>query len=468
MRDRAWLAKYATAGFVAVLASRLSVAGTGYGLEGLLAGMELTLFFIFTASYVLASIKLYSSRLLLNPIPIQGFDAERNIRLVDLLIFRSNPSQDYLRGIYFQPILASSNFINPLFLLSVTYLFCSSTIHFLVRSFTLTNTDYFFLMIQSWIVYVFSLLVFMVVVQLPNIYRFLIIQSGINPDEATIMKLLRDLLGIKEKPVGLPGLGMRTVSATKIPQDTKEVLAPAIELLNRNKVGEFINLYDDTRMLKAELASAIKEFNVSDSYFADDIALVSDILDGFYPDVVAKSKKTLSNTRMIEQIKEAFQNEMEDSIFSNVALFKVHVRRSNEKIMTLRLSAFDTSGVDQYIQAANKLHNKIKSGSGEWSNQHLVISTSVVTDLLPSLIKSWSLSTSADEKQIVIGQFKDLVAFLEKQLSTLKGTLSEIKQNAKAANNGSLELNNGAGNTELGAKIARDTEYLKSLEKHWN
>ncbi len=467
MRNKLWLSKYAVSSYAAVTIAQLASIISGYGIDGLLASMELTLFLAFTVSFLFTLFRLYTSRLLLNPIPTKGFDATDDHSLSDFLLYKTNPSEDYIKGIYFYPLLTSSNFINPLAMLSIIYLFCSCTIHFLIDSGTITLIDYLFLLAQSWIVYIFSLLVVMALFQSPSIYRFLVIQIGIDPSEIHIMKLLQKLFGINtDDTIGVTISSMRTLNSNGKGQSAQDFLAPVVQLLSRNYAHTFVEVYERALNLRLELNNATKEFNVSHSYFSDDFIVISEILDIYYPDVVAKSKKALSNTTMIEQIKSQFQGDMQKSIVSNVEQFIYKLDNINKKILALRLSAFDTTAIDSYIATAKSLHRQIKAGSGEWSNKHLVISTSVINELLPSLIDSWALSNDDEQKEVILGNFKGMVDFLQAQLAAL--TNSDIKAIAAQSMPLALELDSRVNLGELNTRINRDAQYIENLNQHWN
>lgn len=467
MNDKFWMIKYSLSVLAAALVSQVTTIISGYGISGFMVSVELTIFLVFISAFTVCLYRLYRNKLTLNPNPTKGFNAKDNNDLFDIILFKNHPSMDLSNNISLNPLLVSSNIINPLSILAIIYLAFSCNLRIVLLHSEPTVIDFLFLMGQTWVVYCSFLIYFMALFQSRSIYKFLIIKVGINPLEATVMKILQQIFGMKDrKTSATPVADMRTLNLNGKGKPVKEYLDPVVRLLTRSYAPKFVETYQTALHLQSELINASKEFNVSESYFSDDLIIISEILDVYYPDVVAKSKKALSNTNMFEQIKDKFQQDMQKSIVSNIEQFGFKIKRINNKILALRLSAFDTTDIDPYIASAKGLHRQIKLGSGDWSNKHLVIANSVINELLPSMIDSWALSNDPEQREFVLDNFKEMVDFLQSQLDALQGASynSIENNNPKLA----LELDRAVDLGELNIQIQKQSQYIKNLKNHWN
>ena len=134
----------------------------------------------------------------------------------------------------------------------------------------------------------------------------------------------------------------------------------------------------------------------------------------------------------------------------------------------MRLSPFDTSGIDGYVEKAHLLNHKIGTSSGVMTNKHLIISQSVIKDLLPSLVKTWSMADTPEQKNSIESQFEELILFLESQLAALEVSDSASKIAPTNQQLLSLDISSDMSLTELNSKIGQNGQYIKILKEQWN
>lgn len=320
-----------------------------------------------------------------------------------------------------------------------------------------------FLLAQSVIVLGAILITFMAAFQLPSIIRYLKIKTVGLSVESSSMRLIPSFLKNRAVDVNLippPPPEKKT--------DLSERFAPALKVLSPPVGVRFQNLYTSVVELSYEVENISKDFNVPVANFSDELALINEIVNVFYPTTIANCAKTFGNTTLTKELQAVFQEKVERSIVYKISSYEDSIKKIHIRLLELRLSPFDTSTIDGYVEKAHLLNHKISSSSGAITNKHLIISQSVIKDLLPSLIKTWSMADTPEQKSDAEGQFEELIMFLEGQLSSLEVGDSALIEKAPNEKLLSLEVGGDVSLTELNSKIGENGQYIKILKEQWN
>ena len=463
MRDSQWMVKLVASVVLAQMLTIFSIKASGYVAEGVFDLTLNILLAITVFSYFVIVTRISVTRIV-SPGPDKyiAFDATAKNSLSDFLIFRTNGSVDNANNIKFYSLSNKKIFLNPFVSLVSFYIFAVCTLHLAMNSAQVTIMDYVFLLTQSFIIFAAALILFMAVFQLPSIIKFLKIKAGLVPAEEGLMRLIPSFL--KSKAVGTT-----LIEKPKAPAkaDLDEKFAPALDVLSAPVGNRFKSLYASVVDLSYEIENISNDFNVPSSNFDDESALINEIMNVFYPTTLANCEKTFSNTTLTKDLRMAFQEKVERSIVYKIRSYEDAIKRFNMNLLEMRLSPFDTSGIDPYVKEAHLLHHKITLNSGAIANKHLIISQSVIKDLLPSLIKTWSMATAPEQKASIEQQFEQIINFLKSQLSALETNKKSVQSVAAEQKMLSLDIGNEVSLNELNSKIGQNGQYIKMLQDQW-
>ena len=461
MRDSQWIIKLIVSVVLAQMLTIFSIKASGYVAEGV---FDLTL-------NILLAITVFSYFAIVTRIVSPGpdeyiaFDATAKNSLSDFLIFRTNGSVDNANNIKFYSLSNKKIFLNPFVSLVSFYIFAVCTLHLAMNSAQVNIMDYVFLLTQSFIIFAAALILFMAVFQLPSIIKFLKIKAGLVPAEEGLMRLIPSFL--KSKAVGTTLI--KKPKKPKAPEkaDLDEKFAPALDVLSAPVGNRFKSLYASVVDLSYEIENISNDFNVPSSNFDEELAVINEIVNVFYPTTLANCEKTFSNTTLTKDLRMAFQEKVERSIVYKIRSYEDAIKRFNMNLLEMRLAPFDTSGIDPYVKEAHLLHHKITLNSGAIANKHLIISQSVMKDLLPSLIKTWSMATTPEQKASIEQQFEQIINFLKSQLSALETNKKSVQSVAAEQKMLSLDIGNEVSLNELNSKIGQNGQYIKMLQDQW-
>lgn len=463
MRDSSWLIRYAISVALAALVALGSISFSGYESGGLLGVLVKVLLLTVAITYIAIFFRMVTSAHI-NPSQPIAFDATERISLTELMLHRLYSSEDSEKGIRFYPLAHISNFLNPLSTMAIIFLFFTCILYFTVGTITLSLFNFIFLLAQSIIVYSFSLVVLLIAFQTSSIYRLLIIQTGLIPAEGSIMRTFSFASMFKSKPVGLA----LAHKASDKPANVEQMLAPATKVLSRDIAKRFTDIYLDANNIDTEISNITLDFNIPASTFSEQMGVVNEIVNVFIPLTVANCDKTFKNTILTKELKEAFQANVQRGIVYKIRGYEEKIKVINAHLLATRLTPFDTTGVSTYIEQAHLLHLKIGNASGAMANKQLVISQSVINELLPSLMSTWSMTTAPEQRDDIQQQFKDVIAFLEKQLASLVSNPAIAK--GAPAKQALLTLDAGrkVDMSDLGMKIGQNKQYIEILNKEWD
>lgn len=461
MRDSQWMIKLIISVVLAQMVTIFSIKASGYAAEGVL---DLTL-------NVVLAITVFSYFAIVTRIINPGrneyipFDATAKNTLSDFLIFRTKGSIDEVNNIKFYSLSNKEMILNPFVSLVSFYIFAVCSLHLTMSAAPVNFMDYVFLLTQSFIVFFITIMFSMAVFQLPSIVRFLKIKAGMTPAEEGFMRLIPSFL--KSKAVGTTLIKKPKQAKKQEKADLDEKFAPALDVLSAPVGNRFKSLYASVVDLSYEIENISNDFNVPSSNFDEELAVINEIVNVFYPTTLANCEKTFSNTTLTKDLRMAFQEKVERSLVYKIRTYEDSIKRFNMNLLEMRLAPFDTSGIDEYVKEAHLLHHKITVNSGTIANKHLIISQSVMKDLLPSLIKTWSMAGTSEQKANIEQQFEQLINFLKSQLSALETNKESIKSAISEQKLLSLDVGNEINLNELNSKIGQNGQYIKMLQDQW-
>lgn len=461
MRDSQWIIKLIVSVVLAQMLTIFSIKASGYVAEGVFDLTLNILLAITVFSYFAIVTRIVSP----GPDEYTAFDATAKNSLSDFLIFRTNGSVDNANNIKFYSLSNKKIFLNPFVSLVSFYIFAVCTLHLAMNSAQVNIMDYVFLLTQSFIIFAAALILFMAVFQLPSIIKFLKIKAGLVPAEEGLMRLIPSFL--KSKAVGTALIKKPKKPKAPAKADLDEKFAPALDVLSAPVGNRFKSLYASVVDLSYEIENISNDFNVPSSNFDEELAVINEIVNVFYPTTLANCEKTFSNTTLTKDLRMAFQEKVERSIVYKIRSYEDAIKRFNMNLLEMRLAPFDTSGIDPYVKEAHLLHHKITLNSGAIANKHLIISQSVMKDLLPSLIKTWSMATAPEQKASIEQQFEQIINFLKSQLSALETNKKSVQSVAAEQKMLSLDIGNEVSLNELNSKIGQNGQYIKMLQDQW-
>lgn len=459
MKDVQWMIRLIASVLIATIAALTSIRFSGYYPSGILTLLLSLLTLSAGVGFAATSFKLLNAR----PVNHIEFDAAGDNTLSELILHTPHNTIDARHRIRFYPLIDSGIFFNPLSSIAVTYLFFCCTLYLTIGANTITFVNYMFLLAQTVIIFGTTLILFMAAFQLPSIMKYLNVKTGLLPEGTRPMRLISSLLNGKST----------NVKAIAPPEKEKEVslndkLAPALNVLSPPIGVRFKNLYASVVDLSYEMENISKDFHVPTSNFSDELALINEVVNVFYPTTIANCEKTFSNTTLTKELQAVFQEKVERSIVHKIRSYEEAVKKINIRLLEMRLSPFDTSGIDGYVEKAHLLNHKIGTSSGVMTNKHLIISQSVIKDLLPSLVKTWSMADTPEQKNSIESQFEELILFLESQLAALEVSDSASKIAPTNQQLLSLDISSDMSLTELNSKIGQNGQYIKILKEQWN
>ncbi|MBO6224998.1 MAG: hypothetical protein J6N72_06060 [Psychrobacter sp.] len=456
MRDGRWTINLIVSVFLATIFVLTSIKFSGYSSSGVLSLVLYMLMLIACIGFVATSLKMFN----IGHVDYIEFDANANNSLSDLIIHTSKTAIDFDHKIRFYPLIDLRIIFNPLVTLALIYLFSVCTLYLTVGSDAITFMNYMFLLVQSFIIFFATLAIFMAMFQLPSIIKYLMIKTALSKSRFTSRPSFLKGKTAGHKPIVAP--------KDKNKVDLNERFEPALNAFSTPTGIRFKKLYASVVDLSYEIENVSKDFNIPSSNFADELALINEIVNVFYPTTIANCQKTFTNTTLTKDLQIAFQEKIERTIIYKIRSYEDSIKKINMQLLEMRLSPFDTSGIDKYVDQAHFLHHKISTNSGVMTNKHLIISQSVIKDLLPSLIKTWSLASSSEQKKKIEGQFEELISFLQGQLRALEVSDSSTKSLPLNQQLLSLDVSSDIGLTELDSKIGQNGQYIKILQDKWN
>ena len=277
-------------------------------------------------------------------------------------------------------------------------------------------------------------------------------------------KIIQGFFKKNKRPKQSSAIEEKVKSKTfSISHDYSDRIAEVSTVLNPKTGAKYEELYKKTIQTESEIHNIIKQFDTPVAHFTAELTTINEINQTLFVTTIEGFDKTFNNTQMRDELVQSFRSKVDKNILEKIVHYENSLNLIQIKLLEIRLSPFDTSIIDGYISSLKALHYKIEKRSGLVSNKHSIIAQNIMSNLLPSLIKTWNMSRKSEEKREVEAQFEQLIFFLEGQLAALDNTADPSCDSLSLSFNCDAQLETD----NVSQQIGKNDIYIKSLISNW-